>query len=377
MADIFTYKLYYRYVKGVRVVKPLNYVPYIKEEAMQELVDRFGWQTLRAQALRVALHAVLRGLLAADEVRLRQAPRALLEPDPHEADDARRGAGADRASRPTTTQTIAQDFEYVATKLDITVDELQRSWHGPNKSYRDYATSMPLTRLRSEASACRQLRPCGVQRADHPMITIVDYGLGNILAFSQRVQAAQHRGPPARRPPSSRTRRKLILPGVGAFDHAMELLNALRHARHARRAACWRKRVPVLGVCVGMQMLARASDEGELSRASAGSSGAGARLRRSCGLLGTLPLPHMGWNDVRPAADARLFASLEPDARFYFLHSYYFECAEARRRRSRVASYGADFACAVQRRQHLRRAVPSRRRATTSGTRLLKNFAEL
>jgi hypothetical protein len=87
-ADILTFKVYYRFVKGIRVVKPLNNVRYVKEEAMQFLVDRFGWQRVRAQALRVAVHAVLRGLLAADQVRLRQAPRPLLQPDPHEADDA-------------------------------------------------------------------------------------------------------------------------------------------------------------------------------------------------------------------------------------------------------------------------------------------------
>ncbi len=78
--------------KGIRVVRPLNYVPYVKEDAMQLLHDKFGWQPYPAQALRIALHALLRGLLAADEIRLRHAARAVLEPDPDQADDSRGGA---------------------------------------------------------------------------------------------------------------------------------------------------------------------------------------------------------------------------------------------------------------------------------------------
>ena len=82
LADIFTYKLYYRFVKGVRVVKPLELRALHQGGGDAGAGRPLRLAALRAQALRVALHAVLRGLLAADEVRLRQAPRALLEPDP-------------------------------------------------------------------------------------------------------------------------------------------------------------------------------------------------------------------------------------------------------------------------------------------------------
>ena len=86
-----------------------------------------------AEAFRVALHAVLRGLLAAAEVRLRHAQGAVLEPDPDRPDDARRGAGAAARPRRYDDATVAQEFEYVATKLGITVEELQGYMDAPEQ----------------------------------------------------------------------------------------------------------------------------------------------------------------------------------------------------------------------------------------------------
>jgi glutamine amidotransferase len=105
-----------------------------------------------------------------------------------------------------------------------------------------------------------------------------------------------------------------------------------------------RRRVPILGVCVGMQMLGRGSDEG----VRPGLGWIDGRVRALEGLISAKehPVPHMGWNDVRPSATSRLFDGLDTGARFYFLHSYYFECDRASDAIA-LTNYGADFACAA------------------------------
>lgn len=176
------------------------------------------------------------------------------------------------------------------------------------------------------------------------MICIVDYGLGNIRAFSNMYKRLGIEANTARSPAELGSATRLILPGVGAFDHAMELLQA-SGMRETLDELVMARKVPVLGVCVGMQILGRRSDEGQ--RPGLGWLAGDVRAMAARQGSASLPLPHMGWNDVRPTPGARLFAALEEDPRFYFLHSYYFECE----RSSDVAAtvdYGGDFCCAVE-----------------------------
>ena len=203
------------------------------------------------------------------------------------------------------------------------------------------------------------------------MIKIVDYGLGNILAFQNMCKRLNIATSVAKNADDFHGATKIILPGVGAFDHAMQLLDA-SGMRGPLDELVLDREVPVLGVCVGMQILAKSSDEG-----------------RSCGLGwidGTvkgfkslnqpdLLRPHMGWNDVQPTAGSRLFAQLETDARFYFLHSFYFECAR-REDVAAVSNYGIDFSSAVSARNiHGVQFHPEK--SHQFGAQLLKNFAEL
>lgn len=176
------------------------------------------------------------------------------------------------------------------------------------------------------------------------MIRIVDYGLGNIRAFQNMYKRLGIEARTARTAVELQDASKLILPGVGAFDHAMEQLQA-SGMREALDDMVLVRRVPVLGVCVGMQILAESSDEGVL-----GGLGWLSGKVRSLQLLpgaDRIPLPHMGWNDVQAKADARLFATADEPLRFYFLHSYYFECNRAQDVAA-TADYGSPFCCAVQ-----------------------------
>jgi len=202
------------------------------------------------------------------------------------------------------------------------------------------------------------------------MIRIVDYGVGNIQAF---LNTFKRLGLPAERakvPAELADATRLILPGVGSFDHAMTLLNqsGLREPLEARVQG---EQIPVLGVCVGMQMLAGGSDEGELP----GLNWIPGRVRAfaQTPASANLPQPHMGWNDLQVRPDHALFADFETKPRFYFLHSYYFDCAD----RSHVAAsatYGLDFDCVVSA-GHIHGVQCHPEKSHHFGAQLLKNFA--
>lgn len=158
MADIFKYKLYYRYVKGVRVVKILDYVPYIKETAMQELSVCFGWQTYPYKHYESRFTRFYEGYwlpkkFGYDKHRAHFSSLILTK-------QMTREAALKLIAQPAYDQeTINQDFEYVAKKLDLTVSDLQRIMEGDNKTYRDYKSNMPLISF-----ATNILRKTGVQK---------------------------------------------------------------------------------------------------------------------------------------------------------------------------------------------------------------------
>lgn len=205
------------------------------------------------------------------------------------------------------------------------------------------------------------------------MISIVDYGLGNVQAFLNVYKRLNVEAERATTAADLEGATKVILPGVGAFDHAMARL-AESGMRQVLDDLVLRQRVPVLGVCVGMQMLAKGSDEGNLP----GLGWINGRVRSLQALeetAGPLLLPHMGWNDVKPGPGNRLFDALDSDARFYFLHSYYFEC-ERPDDVAAVSSYGTDFASAVST-GNIHGVQFHPEKSHHFGTRLLQNFAEL
>lgn len=204
------------------------------------------------------------------------------------------------------------------------------------------------------------------------MIHIIDYGLGNVQAFANMYKRLGIAAARARTAADLEGATRLILPGVGAFDHAMELLDA-SGMRPALEQLVTVQKVPVLGICVGMQILATSSEEGS----SAGLGWIPGRVRsfRSVPASARLPLPHMGWNDVVPAAQAPLFKGLEADSRFYFLHSFFFDCDNPDHALAR-ASYGFDFGCAVAK-DNVYGVQFHPEKSHHYGAALLKNFAEL
>jgi glutamine amidotransferase len=200
------------------------------------------------------------------------------------------------------------------------------------------------------------------------MISIIDYGLGNVLAFRNVYERLNIPVTMARTPSDVEKARKLILPGVGAFDRAMERLDA-SGLRRVIEDSVLGQRKPLLGVCVGMQMLAESSEEGKRS----GLGWIGGKVRKFD--RDAVPLPQMGWNNVILARNNDLFAGMDSDARFYFLHSYYLDCRD-REDVIGVSQYGGEFCCAVNR-LNIFGVQFHPEKSHHWGTRLLKNFAEL
>jgi imidazole glycerol-phosphate synthase subunit HisH len=212
----------------------------------------------------------------------------------------------------------------------------------------------------------------GPRKETFPVITIVDYGLGNVQAFSNMYKRLGFAARRATNAAELEGATKLILPGVGAFDHAMELLNN-SGMRASLDNLVLQQQVPVLGVCVGMQILANHSEEGRLP--GLGWVPGKVRAFKDSALSAHLPLPHMGWNDVNPAFKAKLFAQLDKDIRFYFLHSFFFECAQPESIMA-TSRYGLDFSCAVAA-GNVYGVQFHPEKSHHCGSQLLKNFAEL
>jgi glutamine amidotransferase len=205
------------------------------------------------------------------------------------------------------------------------------------------------------------------------MIHIVDYGLGNVQAFTTLFRQL---GIPVARAVNAfdlKQASRLILPGVGHFDHAMQLLNASGMRLRLQEMVVERK-VPILGICVGMQMLAESSDEGLMP----GLNWVPGRVRafRENPRSMTLPLPHMGWNDVKPVNGKSLFDSTSSESpQFYFLHSYYFDAYDVADVAA-IASYGFEFHAAVSR-GNIHGVQFHPEKSHHWGVNLLKKFAEI
>jgi glutamine amidotransferase len=202
------------------------------------------------------------------------------------------------------------------------------------------------------------------------MLCIVDYGSGNVSAIANicereripfmvtsdttRFEAATH----------------FLLPGVGAFDPTIEILRDSGLAS-ALETEVMVRRKPIMGICVGMQLLANGSDEGV--REGLGWI-PGHVTRIDTRKLNRPPhLPHMGWNSIEGSAEDPLLQGIDLGHGFYFLHSYYFD---ARHSEDVVASvtYGGALPCIV-RRGHIIGAQFHPEKSHANGIRLIKNFA--
>jgi glutamine amidotransferase len=202
------------------------------------------------------------------------------------------------------------------------------------------------------------------------VIAIVGYGLGNVQAFLDVYRRLDRKAVVAQCSGELESADKIILPGVGAFDWAMERLNKSGMRDALDRIALEGKR-PILGVCVGMQMMARRSEEGSLD----GLGWIPADVKRlDHRAAGRSCLPHMGWNTAEPTRDHPLFFQIKEPS-YYFLHSYHFS-PDSEDITIATTDYSQRFASAICHGNLLGTQFHPEK-SHGAGVRLLENFANL
>lgn len=201
------------------------------------------------------------------------------------------------------------------------------------------------------------------------MITIVDYGMGNLGSLRNMLARIGVASVTTADVDVLSKAEKVLLPGVGAFDAAMRRINS-SGLREVLEQKALRERVPVMGVCLGMQLLTRCSDEGE----EPGLGWVPGQTRRIPPQPG-LKVPHMGWNVALPTGDSPLTRHLPPQPRFYFVHSYYVQVDDPAHSVMRT-THGVTFDSALQK-GNIFGAQFHPEKSHKFGMQLLKNFAEL
>ena len=201
------------------------------------------------------------------------------------------------------------------------------------------------------------------------MITIVDYGMGNLGSIRNMFRRIGARCTITGDPAEIARATKILLPGVGHFDAAMRRIEE-QGLREVLDQKALQDRVPTLGICLGMQLLTRGSEEG--SRPGLGwVGGAACRFPADDGLK----VPHMGWNLVRPTREGLLTVGMPVDSRFYFVHSYYVLTDRADDT-AMTADYGVTFA-AVMEAGNIFGAQFHPEKSHKFGMQFLANFARL
>jgi glutamine amidotransferase len=203
------------------------------------------------------------------------------------------------------------------------------------------------------------------------MIVIVDYGVGNLASIVNMFRRIGAQARVSSDPEQIEAADKLILPGVGAFDHAM------RRLREGPLLPILTKRVldervPILGLCLGAQLITQASEEGT-ERGLGWVDAETVRFDKSK-VDAKLSIPHMGWSDLKRVQTHPLLETDEPEPRFYFAHSYHLRCHDE----SLVigtAVHGYEFPAAIAR-DNVMGVQFHPEKSHVFGMRLLRNFSE-
>lgn len=205
---------------------------------------------------------------------------------------------------------------------------------------------------------------------DDLVVAIVDYRLNNLLSIRS---ALEHVTPGevivARSPQEASRATHLVLPGVGSFGQGMRNLRAVGWD-HALKEMCGVERKPILGICLGMQLLAHSSQESPGARGLGLLEGTVVRLSSAQGRV-----PHIGWNEVdwRPSSAPSLFRGLESGHDCYFVHSYHFHAGDVEDVAA-TTPFGHDAIVSAVRRDNVVGLQFHPEKSSATGLRLLRNF---
>ncbi len=202
------------------------------------------------------------------------------------------------------------------------------------------------------------------------MIGIIDYGVGNIKAFAHCFKLLNISYKIISSKNDLELVSKILLPGVGSYDFAIESLNK-SGMRDTLDELVLEKKIPILGICVGLQMFSNNSEEGKLK----GLNWIKSSVKQLQQSTTSSPIPHMGWNTLNLKKENPLTKNLTNSSRLYYLHSYIMECENEE---DVIAStnYNQDFASIINK-ENIYGIQGHPEKSHQTGLTLLKNFAEL
>jgi glutamine amidotransferase len=211
----------------------------------------------------------------------------------------------------------------------------------------------------------------GEQSCAMSRTAIVDYGMGNLDSVARAVEECGGSPMVTSNPRDLEHAGRIILPGVGAFAQGMRHIRE-RGLDEALHEQVMEKGLPLLGLCLGMQLLATVGHEGD---DAPGLGWIEAEIHRLEPANGTERIPHVGWNEVYPTRPSELFADLQGGRDFYFVHSYHMVC-ESSDDVLATTPYCGGFASAVGR-DHIRGVQFHPEKSRRPGFQILTNFLEL
>ena len=202
------------------------------------------------------------------------------------------------------------------------------------------------------------------------MIVIIDYGMGNVGSIQNILKKFTEDVVISSNHEMIEKATKLILPGVGSFDNGMKNLKSFNLLNILNEKVVIEK-IPVLGICLGMQLLTKRSEEGVLP----GLAWIDAETVKFDFEKNKLKIPHMGWNLVYVNKQNKLLDNMYEETRFYFVHSYYIKCNNKEDVILKT-NYGLDFASAVNK-ENIYGVQFHPEKSHKFGLQLLKNFVEI
>ena len=201
------------------------------------------------------------------------------------------------------------------------------------------------------------------------MISIIDYKMGNPLSIKNMLSYLEINSLVTRDLEVIRHSDRLILPGVGSFDEAMKNLKELK-LKDLLDELVLEKKIPILGICLGMQLLTNSSEEGKLP-------GLGwiEAETKTFDLPKEFKIPHMGWNYVKENSKSKLTTGLKKDSRFYFVHSYYVDTKNSKESSMKTLHY-QEFDSAIER-DNIYGVQFHPEKSHKFGMRILSNFSKI